>query len=807
MATSIFFNGKLSRVPGAPVAVDASGLASVGLGASGIVAIVGACEGGRPVSAVTNPSDDFPRAKNPEGARKITLAGDLHEAAQMAFSPSRDPDIAAGAAEVVMARVNPATQSSVNLKNALGQNAILAKSKDWGVKQNLLTVELLSGVDAFHGVVTIALETTKEQLAVEWGSQADLSYSGPNDNAKRSYGWDDLTAYHDPNDKNAISDPDRIVGGGFQVYGTFQPDFDGDVATRAVADLVLELASTVAQDTGKVKIYGKKSAGTGGGFTTEEVTLNGTNTVLTTTVWAEVFAWEIPLSSQALVTGTVSLKSNTGVVTHDTINAANTFRSGVAAVHQFWVADGKLSLSRAVGSTNTDLVIVGEKTDGTVATEYFDEVSLPVFPAVVLTANTYRKITRIAHAQDPAVVAAKVLKAAVATYNTLRKLGDYINLFQGYDEGESAPAVPDPRGFSWESKSSKPDLELKNTEYVTELFHDTQDAAVGPLSLTAQLYMTIQIVNAASGLVTFEEAAGNTNKLPAVLDDGLKFLSGAVEGTTTFADWQSALDKLLRLRVNSVVVLSPDPAVHAALEEHCTLAGGNAKSERDGFVGLMNAAMTDLASKTEIQQQVTALNSRHLRAFAQTVDRFDTKGVRKTFNPMFQGVLAAGMQAGSPVGTSLTYKFLNALALGQHSTWNPIDDAEDMIVVGLCFGETLDGVGRRWVRNITTHVSSDNLAFTEASVNEAVNYSVFNFRAGMERLVGRPGFAGTVNAGKGIAVAQLGKLVDQGVLVAWQGLTLELTLDVLEVAAEIAPVIPINFIPTTMHLVTVSQAA
>jgi len=168
------------------------------------------------------------------------------------------------------------------------------------------------------------------------------------------------------------------------------------------------------------------------------------------------------------------------------------------------------------------------------------------------------------------------------------------------------------------------------------------------------------------------------------------------------------------------------------------------------------------------------------------------------------------MQAGSSVGTSLTYKFANALSIrqaGGSGAWNPTDDSEEMIAAGLCFLENVEGVGRRFVRNITTHLSSSNICFTEASVNEAANFASLNLRTNLEVAVGKKGFAGTVNATKAVAVNTLGLLIDEQVLVAWRSLNIELVVDVLNVEVEVAPVIPINFVATTIHLVTVRQTA
>jgi hypothetical protein len=285
------------------------------------------------------------------------------------------------------------------------------------------------------------------------------------------------------------------------------------------------------------------------------------------------------------------------------------------------------------------------------------------------------------------------------------------------------------------------------------------------------------------------------------------FLTGGSEGTAAFSNYQTALNLLKRTRVNSIVVLTGDPAVHAALDAHCAYMGGIGRNERDGFVGLLNAGLTDVPTKTEAKAQVVDLNSRHIRALPQAIERFNSQGERQEYLPPFHACIAAGMQAGSAVGESLTYKFANVLAFRQHNTWNPTDDAEEMVQAGLMFLESVEGVGRRYVRNITTHLSSNNIAFIEGSVNEATNFAVYNFRTNLEFAVGRKGFAGTINATKSIAIGTLGLLVDAQTLVTWRSLQIELIVDVMEVGVEIAPVIPINFVKSTVHLVTVAQTA
>jgi len=64
-----------------------------------------------------------------------------------------------------------------------------------------------------------------------------------------------------------------------------------------------------------------------------------------------------------------------------------------------------------------------------------------------------------------------------------------------------------------------------------------------------------------------------------------------------------------------------------------------------------------------------------------------------------------------------------------------------------------------------------------------------------------------VSAAKSAAQNVLNELVDQGVIGGWQSLTAELNVDTLDIAVEIQPPVPVNFVPVTVHLTTLSIAA
>jgi hypothetical protein len=274
-------------------------------------------------------------------------------------------------------------------------------------------------------------------------------------------------------------------------------------------------------------------------------------------------------------------------------------------------------------------------------------------------------------------------------------------------------------------------------------------------------------------------------------------LSGGGEGATAFANWQSALDLLREEQVNTIVVLTDDPAVHAATIAHCAYMCGPGRGERDCVLGA--PAGTTLS---EAKALTLTMNTRHARLVIQDIERYNTNGELEQLAPPFTACLAAGMQAGSEVGTALTFKYVNAVNVINDSTYNLKDNADELIKAGLCVIEKVPSRGFRWLRNITTHLQDNNLAYVEASVNEAVNYAVLNFRNSLEEAVGQKGFAGTVTAAEGLAVSILGQLVREGVLTAYRNLAIVLSGDVMTVAVEIAPVSPVNFVKSTLHLVS-----
>ncbi len=769
MATSIFFNGRLISVPGSYSEVDASGLEAVGLGAAGIVAIIGEGEGGKPVSAIDEVKDLI-RFSKPEAGRAIFRSGPLRESLGLAFQPSTDPAIPGGAAEVVAMKVNPATQSSATLANTNGDSLVLT-SLDYGLFTTQINVTLQTGTTQGKLLTVVFEDITETEDNLGGDAAFTLEYDGG------ATGWDTVTT---------------LVQAGGSIVSTGVRDTGGAdtaITTQLAANGVIEILSDNVADVGQVvTAYGLDGSGDP---VTEDLTLNGTTVVIGTQTFSKVYGVSIDQTTATL--GVTTLRASPGgAVIFDV--PAGIENEGADLVQYGYVANTTVQVV-SDGASTKEIIIFGKNTSGATVGEKLTLTGT----TPVNTTGSFSEVTRIvvgdveaAQTLTTTVVAAS---ASALTQTTLQKAADYYNA----RSVELNPTTT--RGFIFT-------LAFQGAYPVSKL--DVTPAAVtisaAPASFYADLYTIIDWINQNSQLVSAAAASGASGGAPDNLTNPV-FLTGGVEGTTTFADYTKAFTLLKQTRVNTIVPLTGDPAVHAALKEHCAFMGGVGRSERDGIVGIQNTGLTDVPNKTEAKAAAVALNTRHVRACVQAIEKFNTAGERVEFQPMYTAVLAAGMQAGSSVGTSLTFKYADALDFRQSNTWNPIDDAEEMIQAGLLFLENVEGVGRRWVRNVTTFLQNDNLAFTEASVNEAVNFAAFNFRTNLETAVGRKGFAGTLNATKAVAIGTLGLLVDEEILVDWRALDFELIVDVMEVSVEIAPVIPINFVKSTLHLVTVRQAA
>lgn len=775
--TSIYFNGRLTRVAGSYSEVDASSLESIGLSASGYVACVGTALGGTPYDALD--LNDIPgtiqKSTRPGKAAEYFQPGSvLRNAEDFLFSPSNEAEIA-GAQRVYWVKVNSSTQSAATFDNADGP-AATATSKDYGYHTTRINMTIGDGTNVGKKVIIVFDDTTETLDDIGGAGMFSVVYVA----ATPALGFDTITL--------AVSATATLAA-----FTRAQVGLDSDVtfqvALGGYTSMQIELASSDAGDGQTVTVYGVDESGDA---IVEEMVVNGLSTVVSVDSFAEFHGARI----SAAPTGTVTIRNLAGGTTITTLTGAILTR-GLGIGSNLVVGGGILTLV-ADGACTDAVTIVGRDNSGQVQAETVVMTGL----VNVVTTGTWSYIDYISvGALGVGVIITISGTAATAPYtggyDTLLKQADYYNSKDG---------------FTFTILSGQTSFLMSNMDIYTATNIKTVAATFG-----ADLYLFITAINNGSDLVTMTREAGATG-VPTNTTTAV-YLTGGHEGLATpgsegtpftdAADWQAAIDVLKRLYVNTIVVMTADPAVHAMLKSHNAYMCGAGRMERDGVVGLLNTGLTGLASKAECKSQIIALNTRHLRAVAQQCERYNSEGAKEKMDPYYTACIIAGMQAGSQVGQSLVHKYLNTLGIYSSSTVDPVDDAEDLIEMGLMFAQQVDGVGHRWARNITTHLTSSNMAYTEAHINEELNYSVYNFRTEMELMVSEKGFAGTVNAADGRARGKLTELMDEKVLNAWRSLNISILADVMEVTAELSPMPSINFVKNYIHvyIAPVSAAA
>lgn len=760
MATSIFFNGSRVVVPQVVSKVDTTGLDAVGPSAVGIVALLGEAEGGEPLTCAVG--NDL---TNPQGVQDQYRSGDLRTAALFAFNPSQDDAIPGGAQRVIPIKVNPATRSALTLVDALGADAVDLLSRDYGQFTEQISIDIEAGT-VQGKKITVVFEDSTETFDDVGGDTA-------------------LTVVYTPGADGYDTATGAISAAGFDVTATkAEAGLDSELTATAPALFpgpVSVVSDDAADTTQSITIYGVDDAS--GNAARETLALTGTTPVVGSTSWAKVLGYT--LDSAAAGTVTVSDGTNTigtvatGVVARGVVLPTNAPAAGVATI-----------------STDDDipsatLIVFGESAAGAPIQEAFDLTTANTTPVTGTT--SFGLITGIALGEVPAARTATLsitaVSASASVFRTVQRLADRLSAITGFV------------GTALLSDAA--------TRLVTELDYVSGTSVHTTAgNFLADLDAVIDTLNASSSLVSATRATGGS-QVPANLA-APTFLSGGSEGTTTITQWQAAFDLLRKRRANIIVPLTRDPAVHALLLQHLIWRAGAGQSEANGYVGLATSAGAG-ETLANIRSQAQVLNTRHISVIAEEVSRFDPlTGEATWFPPYFLGAIAAGMQAGSPIGEPLTRKIINALDTRNDSSWSRENDAETLIDSGLMFTEQVDGIGIRWVRSITSYLQKpNNLVFTEVSANESANQAVFEFRRQLDQKIGDRGLASSVGTIKGLAIDVLQRLVTDEVIAAFrpETLTVEQAGDVFPVSVEIAPVTPINFIPAVVHLVPQTASA
>lgn len=131
---AVFFNGQLLISPVTASVVNDDAMRNQNLTVGNNVAIVGSSDGGAPKSALSFGS--------PQEAVRTLVAGELLDAVLAAFNPSNETN---GPSKVIAVRVNPAVQSTLDLKDSTAATCITLTSTGYGLGENLVRVKIEAG--------------------------------------------------------------------------------------------------------------------------------------------------------------------------------------------------------------------------------------------------------------------------------------------------------------------------------------------------------------------------------------------------------------------------------------------------------------------------------------------------------------------------------------------------------------------------------------------------------------------------------------------------------------------------------------
>lgn len=364
------------------------------------------------------------------------------------------------------------------------------------------------------------------------------------------------------------------------------------------------------------------------------------------------------------------------------------------------------------------------------------------------------------------------LALSFATYNTLQKLVDAINA-----TGKYTASVLNPN----------PDAPSTDLDVVA-----VADVKATPVALRADLAAQLAwFQGLGAEILTAVEPPGGGGKPAANV--AKTFFTGGIDPTITTNSWQQGLDVLATEDVQIVVPVSADPAVHAMARTHCeTMSGVTQKGERVCIVG---GAWGE--SVATARGAALALNSDRAQRVHPGLFEDAGNGTLAQVPPYMVAAMKAGLTAGLALGTSATYKHLNAAGV---ETKYSLQVIESLLDSGICTIEHARNVGYRIVQDKTTWLRDNRITRRELALRLALDSVSRRLRAVADRYIGSPtapSFRGEVT---GALVAELTRMESANLIVgdantpAYRNLQVNINSEIVEIRVEVTVAAPANYI-------------
>ena len=771
MTRSITFNGQTQFKPGAISKINAQALAPIGLNTNGIVALIGESDGGAPGATGGVVTIDDPAL-----AKSLFRSGDLADAVRLAFDPSNDVRIPGGAFRVLAYKVNQSTQSTVQLP---GDEALLS--------------DTASGTPT----TTVIALTTNTSMVVNAHAGRWLKFPTTGSTELR-----------------------RIVSNTADTI-TVSPGFSAaPVATNPVQIMQSQLTLTSAD-------YGVHTEQVAVEF---EAGVTANTWVMTTTFEDETEQTEEILGNSAFrikYVGGPTEDSGTVDTSGDT--TGQTFTLDVASAPSLDDWAGMFvrfsnGIQRLISSNSAaDPSVVTLAAGHALSTAEQAEVNTTTAEVINVTSAVANIVgaNGVATSFTTAVLpTADDLSITFSANQSLRSFVDQINATTNYEATITDGVNPDT------TLMNIFDFGTRNTG--VDVRYDSVITPNDAGSFRKDLQDLIDLINDRSSLVVASRpTAGATegSEIPAATGgvagtarDVPVYLNGGVRGVSANSNWQAAFDELLLHRANHVVPLIAQDltnqgysstatfaSVAAQLSSHVDVANSSGKSERGGYIGMSG-------TKTELISQAASFNNADIQIFGEKHTVLNVDGDLTEQEEWSAAVLAAGHRAGtSNVGEPLTFKFMKTFGVSRDTSWDPkaITDVNQLLAGGVVFSEPGPNGGQRWVRDITTYLIDDNIAFMDGNTRDAVRFIAYEFRTDLEnQFTGSRAIPATVANIRERGAAKLQALYNDEVIVdsldpenpesgiiipGWRRLRVSVTGNVAAVLVEVFPVTGIVF--------------
>jgi hypothetical protein len=794
----IYFDGRRLIRPQAATRIDDTGMYARGLGGANTLALIGECSGGEPgkVMWFTDPSY----------AKAILRSGDLLTAIQRAYAPSSEVN---GAYLVAAIRVNPATKATLTLRDVSGNPLILVSSIDWGLWNNQIKVRVEDGT----------LPKGGKKLTITYGNTYDQG-----DNILKKSLVVGLS------DALALSGTLSIGGGNLTTLVTASPQAVYFNATPETTPFSLKvnltdkiyvgsdikfsdigLAISVANNAGASKLILKYGDGSGfvaipgwvGDGTDDHTMDSGVTLAVPGKLSFAIPTGWLKTTHEGVEAYWVEITSDTDLSSTDTAATSVTLYRGISISLADYPTIQQLSdYIDSLPGYEADVITTSPDFD---SSEELDDVVDGDFFAAL------KYIATLNVEYDPTdSTNSRILQIVSSTGDIA--IGDYVTISRADGSAEEMRKVTKISPVTIDSALS--------TTYPSGSV--VREATV----FNSDLQALIDWINV--GNTAYVEAAYHTSAVnrAALANHPDAYLSGGAEydpdtnplGATRQEDWDAALDLLKTEDTPLISCVSYEPSVWASLEAHCIYMSTVGKKERRGFCGGFDVSFNALNpglgkwngyihTLSSIEQMLTyamELNSDRMCYVGPGFKAYDENGILVTYNGAIAAALVAGMAAGVDVATALTHVSINVIGLEHNFQWGDLDRLLEGGVLPL---EYDPGRGYRVCQSISTWLRNDKYNRRELSVGRTADFIARQVRERLEMdFVGKKGTITTLISIKNAVISVLTQMYRADLLAGdaanppFKNIQCRLEGDTCWVDFECSPVIPINYIPITIHL-------